>query len=82
MNGGGARVVLEHGEETEWRPRSRAGLFETSLFALSMLRMCSTYGRELVDEDSVLRDGCLETTSTIRQSVFGAKKIERDTSQK
>ena len=50
-NGGGAKVV---------------GLFETLLVTLSMLRMCSTYGGELI-KDSVSRCGCLETITYAKQ---------------
>ncbi len=46
-----------------------------------MLQMCSTYGGELInedeDEDSVLRGGCPETTT----SATGTRADARDASQ-
>jgi hypothetical protein len=44
-------------------PSSGATVFETLLVASSMLRIYSTYGGELISDDSVLRGGCFETTS-------------------
>ncbi len=51
----------------------RAGLFVTLLVDLSMLRMCSTYGGELINEDSVLRGGCFEITRT--KTIIYAKHV-------
>jgi hypothetical protein len=43
------------------------GLFETLLVTLSMLRVCPTYGGELINEDSMLRYGCLKLVVALRQ---------------